>query len=73
MVHSDCGAYGGLDGGFGGDAGLEAKHHEEELRRAAGFLRTAIPGIAVRAYFVDFEGIFAVDLREQPAAVAASQ
>src|SRR5271157_4736607 len=27
MLHSDCGAYGGLDGGFGGNARLEAEHH----------------------------------------------
>ncbi|MGA8621449.1 MAG: carbonic anhydrase [Candidatus Sulfotelmatobacter sp.] len=27
MVHSDCGAYGGL-AGFGGDARAEANHHE---------------------------------------------
>lgn len=35
MLHSDCGAYGGLAGGFGGDARAEADHHEQELRRAA--------------------------------------
>ncbi|MGA3027394.1 MAG: carbonic anhydrase [Bryobacteraceae bacterium] len=62
MLHSDCGAYGGLDGGFGGNARLEAQHHEEELRRAAEFLRKELPGIDVQAYFVDFEGIWAVDL-----------
>ena len=61
-VHSDCGAYGGLAGGFGGDARAEAQHHEEELRRAAECLRKAIPGIEVNAYFVDFEGIWAVEL-----------
>src|SRR5438477_4094428 len=27
MLHSDCGAYGGLDDGFGGDARAEAEHH----------------------------------------------
>ena len=27
MLHSDCGAYGGLAGGFGGDATAEAIHH----------------------------------------------
>src|SRR6204780_3888244 len=35
MLHSDCGAYGGLDGGFGGDTQSEAAHHERELKRAA--------------------------------------
>ena len=62
MVHSDCGAYGGLDGGFGGDARLEAEHHNAELQRAAAGLRKAIPGINVDAYFVDFEGIWEVDV-----------
>src|SRR6202035_3579602 len=31
MVHSDCGAYGGLAEGFGGDARAEAEHHLAEL------------------------------------------
>ena len=41
MLHSDCGAYGGLAGGFGGDAAAEAEHHEHELQRAAANLRVA--------------------------------
>ena len=61
MVHSDCGAYGGL-GAFGSDAQAEAAHHEEELRRAADYLREAIPGIEVSGYFVDFEGIWNAEL-----------
>jgi carbonic anhydrase len=65
MVHSDCGAYGGLAGGFGGDARTEAQHHEEELQRAADCLKKAIPRIDVQAYFVDFEGIWAVELPTQ--------
>jgi carbonic anhydrase len=40
MVHSDCGAYGGLEA-FGGDAQAEARHHADELRRAAACLRQA--------------------------------
>lgn len=72
MLHSDCGAYGGLLGGFRGDARLEAEHHEEEMRRAAEFLQRAIPGIEVQGYFVDFEGIWAVELMPQLAAAAAS-
>ena len=36
MVHSDCGAYGGLQA-FGGDQEREAAHHESELRSAAEF------------------------------------
>jgi hypothetical protein len=61
-LHSDCGAYGGLAVGFGGDPRLEAQRQEAELRRAAGYLLRAIPGLEVQAYFVDFEGVWEVDL-----------
>src|SRR5437879_6926014 len=57
MVHSDCGAYGGL-AGFQGNAAAEASHHEQELRRATVNLLQAIPGVQVQGYFVDFEGIW---------------
>src|SRR6266404_8489795 len=50
MLHSDCGAYGGLSGGFGGDARAEAEHHKMELRRAAANLVQAIPGLDVQCY-----------------------
>src|ERR1700686_4397384 len=59
MLHSDCGAYGGLAGGFGGDARAEAEHHDAELRLAAANLLREIPGIEVQSYFVDFEGVWA--------------
>jgi len=62
MLHSDCGAYGGLAGGFGGDARAEAEHHNAELRRAAANLKQAIPAVDVLAYFVDFEGVWEVEL-----------
>ena len=62
MVHSDCGAYGGLAGRFGGDARAEAEHHHGELRHAAANLAIAIPGIEVQADFVDFEGIWEAEL-----------
>ena len=71
MLHSDCGAYGGLAGGFKGNARLEAEHHDAELRRAAECLRNTIPGIEVQTYFVDFEGIWAVE-SDRPAAAQAS-
>ena len=58
MVHSDCGAYGGLAAGFKRDAAAEAAHHECELQRAAANLKAAIPDLEVQAYFVDFEGIW---------------
>lgn len=72
MLHSDCGAYGGL-AGFGGDPAREAQHHEDELRRAAAFLQNAIPGIEMRAYFVDFEGVWSVDLAKEGAKTRATQ
>jgi hypothetical protein len=62
MVHSDCGAYGGLAEAFRGDARAEAEHHHAELRRAAVNIRKAIPALEVDAYFVDFEGVWSADL-----------
>src|SRR5580700_10926692 len=38
MLHSDCGAYGGLDGGFSGDTRLEAECQDKELQLAAATL-----------------------------------
>lgn len=67
MVHSDCGAYGGLAGGFGGDAGAEADKLESELRRAAANLKAAIPGVEVQGYFVDFEGIWDAEIGSEDA------
>jgi hypothetical protein len=74
MVHSDCGAYGGLAGAFGGDAQAEAAHHQRELALATAKLAEAIPGIEIQAYFVDFEGVWDAEvassqsLETQPAA-----
>jgi len=65
MVHSDCGAYGGL-AAFGGDAQAEASHHAAELRSAAEYLRQALPGISVACYFADFEGVWTADPASQP-------
>jgi len=61
MVHSDCGAYGGL-AAFRGDAQTEVRHHLEELRRAAACVRQALPEISlVWCYYVDFEGVWTAD------------
>jgi hypothetical protein len=48
--------------GFRGDTAAEAAHHERELQRAATNLRAAIPGIEVQGYFVDFNGIWDVEI-----------
>jgi hypothetical protein len=62
MVHSDCGAYGGLAGGFNGDTQAEAAHHEQELRKAAACLSEAISGLEIEGYFVDFNGVWDAEL-----------
>lgn len=62
MLHSDCGAYGGL-AAFNRDAAKEASHHAAELQRAASFLSKQIPGLAIKSYFVDFDGVWEI---EQP-------
>ena len=66
MVHTDCGAYGGLAGGFGGDARAEAEHHQNELQRAASTLLKVLPTLDVQAYFVDFEGVWKTELGRTP-------
>jgi hypothetical protein len=60
MLHSDCGAYGGL-AGFGGDARVEAERQDKELQLASANLSREIPELEVQGYFVDFEGVWAVD------------
>jgi carbonic anhydrase len=63
ILHSDCGAYGGLAGRFQGDAEAEAAHSRGELARAAEFLRNAIPGLGVERFFLNFEGAWEVEER----------
>ena len=60
MLHSDCGAYGGLSA-FGGNAEKEAEHHHIELQRAASYLLSQIPELTVTPYFVDFDGVWGFD------------
>jgi len=60
MLHSDCGAYGGLDA-FGCDQMAEFRNHRDELHRAAAYLKEAIPGLEVQVYFVNFEGIWTTE------------
>lgn len=60
MVHSDCGAYGGLQS-FGGDTEREAANHEAELRHAGEFLQNSIPDVALEAYYLRFDGIWTID------------
>jgi hypothetical protein len=60
MLHSDCGAYGGL-AAFENDTSREAENHRNDLHRAVQFLQAAIPELTVRGFFVDFEGVWEAD------------
>src|SRR5215467_12682794 len=60
MLHSDCGAYGGL-AAFDNDAVREAEHHRQEMHRAMDFLQSELPEIRIKAFFVNFEGVFEAD------------
>ena len=68
MLHSDCGAYGGL-AAFNNDPAQESENHNNDLMRAAAFLQSEIPGLTIKAFYVDFDGVFEVELN-QPVGVA---
>ncbi len=63
MLHSDCGAYGGL-AAFDNDAAREAENHRRDLHRAIDFLQAELPQVSVRGYYVDFEGVWEAVTRE---------
>jgi carbonic anhydrase len=67
MLHSDCGAYGGL-AAFENNAYKEAENHRQEMHRAAEYLKKEMPQLEVEAYFVDFSGVWKADLRRLPEA-----
>jgi len=71
MLHSDCGAYGGL-AAFQGNSSEEAQHHSSELQKAAAFLNQNIPELAVKAYFVDFDGVWEIEQASEIKADTAS-
>lgn len=60
MSHSDCATYGGL-AAFDGDPAREAEHHQHELQRAAELVAANFPDLAVRCFFVAFDGVYAAD------------
>ena len=60
MVHSDRGAYGGLQA-FDGNDEREAANHESELRSAAEFLRSNISAIEVECYYLKFTGVWTLE------------
>jgi len=55
--HSECATYGGL-AAYNRDPDAEAKHHFEELERAADLLKTGFPQLQVECFLVNFEGVF---------------
>jgi carbonic anhydrase len=61
MLHSDCGAYGGLAGRFHGDAEAELAHYRAELAYATTFLKSAIPGLKIESFILNFEGAWIVE------------
>jgi hypothetical protein len=61
FAHSDCLACGGL-ARFKGDAGAESEYHRAELGRAAGLVRAAMPEVVVEGLFVDFEGVWDLEM-----------
>jgi len=60
MSHSDCATYGGL-AAFEGDRGREASHHQQELQRAAELVKANFLELAVTCFFVNFDGVHAVN------------
>ena len=62
--HSDCATYGGL-AFYNGDREAEARHHAEELRRAAGLVLANFPEVQVERYLLDFEGVWEIPADKQ--------
>lgn len=61
FAHSDCLACGGL-ARFKGDVIAEGEHHRVELARAAGVVRAAMPEVAVECLFINFEGVWELEI-----------
>ena len=60
IAHSDCGAYGGL-AAFNGDPDAEARHHWEQLQKAAGLIGRIMPELSVECYLLKFDGVWGID------------
>jgi carbonic anhydrase len=61
LLHSDCGAYGGLHKQFKDNEAAEVAHHRDELRRAYTHLQSTFPSVSVECYFMDFAGVWQLD------------
>jgi hypothetical protein len=71
LLHSDCGAYGGLHKIFKDDEAAEVAHHRDELRRAYSVLKGKFPAVSIECYFVDFAGVWKLDSFAHPDTVAS--
>jgi carbonic anhydrase len=60
VLHSDCGAYGGIERRFESSRDAEVACYEEEFRKAAAVLAESFPGIEVGCYYIDFTGVWEV-------------
>jgi hypothetical protein len=65
MSHSDCATYGGL-AHFQNDREAEARHHMEELKRAADVVDANFPGMQVETYFVRYDGVWQAKSEAKP-------
>jgi carbonic anhydrase len=63
ILHSDCGAYGGLTDRFQNDAEAESAHYRAELATATSYLKETIPGIKVDSFILNFEGAWIAEER----------
>jgi len=70
FLHSDCGAYGGLDGRFGNDRDAEIRCYAQEFQTATALLNRTFPGLEISRYYADFEGVW--DLEQDAATTAGS-
>jgi hypothetical protein len=61
MLHSDCGAYGGLKA-FDDSEEREAANYETELSIAAEFLKTNIPTVEVECFYLKFNGVWSLEM-----------
>jgi len=60
ILHSDCGAYGGIERRFDSSRDAEVACYEGEFRKAAAVLAELFPGIEVACYYIDFLGVWEV-------------
>jgi carbonic anhydrase len=61
LLHSDCGAYGGLHKSFQDNEEAEVAHHRSELQKAYQVLKAEFPAVSIECYFVDFAGVWQLD------------